>query len=96
MLDIFENSAEFKLKRILNVLEHQHETRLDLDASQNELVSVYRECDLIKDQILEQNQFNTYHTNKEYVKICLIQESIRLFLTEIAPARRRGKARSKK
>jgi hypothetical protein len=96
MLDIFENSAEFKLKRMLDVLEHQHKIRLNLDANPNELVSVYQECDLIKDQILEKKQFNTYHTDREYVKNCLIQESIRLFLTEIAPARRRGKARSKK
>lgn len=95
MLETFEPSAEFKLDRILAVLEKLHDTKVNFDVAPAELVDVYKHYDQIKEGILQKQQFNTYHTNKEYTKACLIQESIKIFLTEIAPARRRGKARSK-
>lgn len=96
MLETFEPSAEYKLDRILNILNHLHNTNINFDVPRHDLVEVYKEFERVKNKITNEQTFNTYHTNSDYTRACLIQESIRLFLTEIAPARnRRGKARSK-
>lgn len=98
VIDELDVSAEYRLSRVLKLLENIYSITLDFDAvKQNaDLVSIYEKYDIIRHKTIRESQYNTYNQNPEYVKACLIQEAICIFLSEIAPKRRnRRKAGSR-
>ena len=50
----------------------------------------------VKTKILLESPYNAYNNNPQYMKASLICEAIKLFLSEIAPARKGAKVRTKK
>lgn len=86
----FQNSNEYKLHQLLHTLKSVYQTELNLEnKSDNELLALKETSEIIKNSIVSESRFNTYNNNPEYSKHMLIMEAIKLFLTEIAPKRRK-------
>lgn len=90
VIDDLNTSSEFRLKRIIQVLESLHGVTIDFDAvsSRAELKSIYDEYGMIRSRIVETASYNSYFQDADYTKACLIQEAIAIFLSEVAPKRR--------
>lgn len=95
VIDELDTGADYRLARIMRVLESQFSISLDFNAvkSRAELLSIYQECGAIRSKIIRESQFNSYNQDAEYTKACLIQEAIQLFLSEVAPQRRAGRVK---
>ena len=93
VIDELDNSASFRLARILRVLESMYGLTINFGAgaSAAELQEVYEEFGLVRAKIISEAHFNTYTQDSEYAKACLIQEAIKIFLSEVAPKRIRRK-----
>jgi hypothetical protein len=86
--NIFENSNEVKLQRILSTLKDIHGVELILDENELESLELQKQrSEILKNSIVSESKNNTYNTNNLYNKHILIMEAIQLFLTEIAPKR---------
>lgn len=80
---------KYQIQKILKVLEESYGVSLDLNTSISDIQETYSQCSSIRNQIISESAFNSYHSNSEYQKCILIQEAIRLFLSEVAPKRLR-------
>lgn len=90
-VDDVNTSAEHRLNQILHTLKHVYETELDLDAVDLEEIKAMQESsEIVKNSIVSENAFNSWHSNPVYTKNMLILEATRLYITEIAPKRRRA------
>lgn len=88
-----EISPAIKIARLLKILESTYGITIDLSAPINELIDVHDECKSYTARVFENSNIGT---DPEYGKALLIQESIRMFLSEIAPKRiNRQKAEKK-
>lgn len=92
-IDELDNSAHFRLSRVLRVLESLYGLTIDFSAANNveELEAVHEAYGNMRRQIISEAHHNSYHANPDYAKACLIQEAIGIFLSEVAPKRRRRK-----
>jgi hypothetical protein len=95
-IDELANSPHYRLSKILNLLETMYGITIDFDGavSGEELAQVYEEFGSVRAQIISEAHHNSYNQNPEYTKAVLIQEAIRIFLSEVAPKRRRRKKNS--
>lgn len=91
VVDDLGNSSHYKLSKLLGLLESMYGITIDFAAAENsvELETVYEEFGKVRTQIISEAHHNSYNTNPDYTKAVLIQEAIRLFLSEVAPKRRR-------
>jgi hypothetical protein len=82
-------SAEYRLSRILALLESLYNITLDFSTARTraDLVSVFEKYENVRNRIIREAQHNTYNQDPEYAKACLIQEAVFIFLSEIAPKR---------
>ena len=83
-------SPNFQLNKILRLLESLYGLTINFDAatSKVELESIYEAYGLERLNIIREAHHNSYNQNPDYTKACLIQEAIRIFLSEVAPTRR--------
>lgn len=90
VIDDLNTSSEFRLKRIIRVLETLHGVTINFEAasSRAELKSIYEEYGAVRSSIMESASYNSYFQDADYTKACLIQEAIAIFLSEVAPKRR--------
>ena len=93
IVDDLGNSTPYQLSRVLSVLESLYGVTIDFDAADDagQLEQVYESYGALRKQIISEAHYNSYHANPDYAKACLIQEAIRIFLSEVAPKRRRSK-----
>lgn len=91
VINELENSSHYKLSKLLGLLETMYGVTIDFTAAQapGELELVYEEFGRLRSEIISEARHNSYNSNPDYAKACLIQEAIRLFLSEVAPKRRR-------
>lgn len=88
-VDDVKTSAEHRLAQITHTLKHVYDTELTLDESAiDELSALYDSSEILKNSIVSESAFNSWHNNPTYTKHMLIMEAVRLYLTEIAPRRR--------
>lgn len=89
VIDDLNTSSEYRLQRIVRVLESLHGVTIDFGAaaSRAELKTVYEEYGLLRSKIVEESSYNSYFNDAQYTKACLIQEAIAIFLSEVAPKR---------
>ena len=88
-VDDVKASAEHRLNQITHTLKHVHGIELTLDeSSMDEIELLHDSSEIVKNSIVSESAFNSWHTNPAYTKHMLIMEAIRLYLTEIAPKRR--------
>jgi hypothetical protein len=88
-VDDVKTSAEHRLAQIAHTLKHVYETELTLDESSiDELAAIHDSSEIVKNSIVSESAFNSWHSNPTYTKHMLIMEAVRLYLTEIAPRRR--------
>lgn len=73
-----------KIARLLKILESTYGVTVDFSAPIGDLIAVHDEC---KDYTTRMFENSNIGTDPEYNKAFLIQESIRMFLREIAPKR---------
>lgn len=95
-IDELANSSHYRLSKVLGLLETMYGITIDFDGavSSEELAQVYEEFGAVRAQIISEAHHNSYNQNPEYTKAVLIQEAIRIFLSEVAPKRRRRKKNS--
>lgn len=83
-----ENSAHYKLCKVMETLHELHGVKLDFTNSNfDQLIGVYEECQNVRSRIVETTSYNTYNDNPRYIEASLIQEAIHIFLSEVAPKR---------
>ena len=88
-VDDVKASAEHRLNQITHTLKHVYDTELTLDESTiDELAALHDSSEIVKNSIVSESAFNSWHSNPVYTKHMLIMEAVRLYLTEIAPKRR--------
>jgi hypothetical protein len=88
-VDDVKTSAEHRLAQIAHTLKHVYDTQLTLDESSiDELAAIHDSSEIVKNSIVSESAFNSWHSNPTYTKHMLIMEAVRLYLTEIAPRRR--------
>ena len=88
-VDDVKTSAEHRLAQIAHTLKHVYDTELTLDESTiDELAALHDSSEIVKNSIVSESAFNSWHSNPTYTKHMLIMEAVRLYLTEIAPRRR--------
>ena len=88
-VDDVKTSAEHRLAQIAHTLKHVYDTELTLDESSiDELAALHDSSEIVKNSIVSESAFNSWHSNPTYTKHMLIMEAVRLYLTEIAPRRR--------
>ena len=88
-VDDVNASAEHRLNQITHTLKHVYDTELTLDESTiDELAALHDSSEIVKNSIVSESAFNSWHSNPVYTKHMLIMEAVRLYLTEIAPKRR--------
>ena len=88
-VDDVKTSAEHRLAQIAHTLKHVYDTELTLDESSiDELAAIHDSSEIVKNSIVSESAFNSWHSNPTYTKHMLIMEAVRLYLTEIAPRRR--------
>jgi len=88
-VDDVKASAEHRLNQITHTLKHVHGIELTLDeSSMDEIELLHDSSEIVKNSIVSESAFNSWHTNPAYTKHMLIMEAVRLYLTEIAPKRR--------
>ena len=88
-VDDVKTSAEHRLAQIAHTLKHVYDTELTLDESSiDELAAIHNSSEIVKNSIVSESAFNSWHSNPTYTKHMLIMEAVRLYLTEIAPRRR--------
>ena len=82
-------SADHRLHSILHTLQKIYGVDIALDESSIEqLEALHESSEIIKNSIINEGGFNSWHTDPNYAKHMLIMEAVRLYLTEIAPRRR--------
>lgn len=87
----FQTSNEYRLHQVLHTLKSVHGMEFDFDKNTiDDLESLRESSEIVKNSIISESKFNTYNSNPEYAKHMLIMEAVRLYLTEIAPKRRRA------
>jgi hypothetical protein len=85
-----------ELDKILLKLKKTFGINLDLKgASLTELHDINSHYKRVQQNILLEQSFNSYHSHPEFTKAVLICEAIKLFLSEVAPARKKGKVKPK-
>ena len=82
------NTAHYRLSKIMEALDTLHGVQLDFTkADFDTLIGVLEDCQSTRQSIVESTSFNTYHENKKFQEVGLIQEAIHIFLSEVAPKR---------
>lgn len=95
VIDELDTSAHVRLAQVLSQLHEQHSIHLDfLSADFDLLMQVYEECAVTRKTIVESTAHNSYIGNQRYVEASLIQEAIKIFLSEVAPKRLKRRLRS--
>ena len=79
-----EIGPAIKIAILLKILESAYGLTVDLSAPIPELISIHDKCKDYTTKVFEDSNIGT---DPEYGKALLIQESIRMFLSEIAPKR---------
>jgi LPS O-antigen subunit length determinant protein (WzzB/FepE family) len=89
VIDDLEVSANYRLKYITRMLENLYSIKLDFTdiKSKADLETIYEAYGIIRLNIMQESQHNSYNQNSEYTKACLIQEAIHIFLSEVMPKR---------
>ena len=87
--DIETLPENYRLEKILQVLNKQYGVNIDFESSEEFLKDSYETNKNIKNKVIQESKFNSYHSNEEYVKATLIMEAIKIYLVEIAPKRKR-------
>jgi hypothetical protein len=83
-------SAHHRLEQIMHTLKHVHDTDINFNESTVEEITALQETStILKNSIVSEGAFNSYHSDPNYTKHMLIVEAARLYLTEIAPKRKR-------
>ena len=88
--DISHLSANYKLSRILNVLQNVHGIEINFaeDVDYDDLQKVYETYADLKRSIIEGAMMN-FQANTDYSKSILIMEAIRIYLAEVYPKKRK-------
>lgn len=80
-----EISTATKIARLLRILESTYNTTIDFkNTSIVDLDKIHEECKLYTQMVLNESNIGS---DPEYGKAMMVQEAIRLFLSEIAPKR---------
>jgi hypothetical protein len=89
VIDELNTSANYRLSRILKVLESLYDVTIDFDAADNlaQLQSIYEVYGQERNRIIKESSYNSYNNDPMYTKAVLIQEAIHIFLSEVAPKR---------
>ncbi len=88
-VDDVNTSATHRLNQIVHTLKHVHGFDLNLDESSvDQIETLGTSSELIKNNIVNESAFNSWHANPDYAKHMLIIEAARIYLKEIAPRRR--------
>jgi|GEM_PF-7012564 len=95
VIDQLESGTD--LNKILNLLRKRFGVDLRLhESTKDEVEQILEHYENVKRTIALAESFNTTISHPEYAKAILICEACRLFLHEIAPARKNAKVRTKK
>lgn len=86
--------SKSRIDKILKILETKFNIKLNLDDEES-LISLFGECEMVRKSIIESSPYNSYCSNREYIESYLIQEAIKIFLSEIAPGRKSGNTKRK-
>ena len=86
VVDELSLSPQYRLGKMLKLLEGLYGITISFDKVKDlhQLSSLYEECDLDKANIIRESEHNTCLQNPLYAKACLIQESVKIYLNEIA------------
>jgi hypothetical protein len=88
-VDDVKTSAEHQLNQIIHTLKHVHGVELNFSESTVEQVQAVRDSsEIVKNSIVSESAFNSWHNDPNYAKHMLILEAVRIYLNEIAPKRR--------
>jgi regulator of extracellular matrix RemA (YlzA/DUF370 family) len=89
VLDDLNTSPNFRLTKILGLLESLYGMTIDFEAANStaELQSIYEAYGLERTRIIKEAAFNSHYNDPGYTKAVLIQEAIHIFLSEVAPKR---------
>jgi len=89
VIDELNTSPNYRLARILNLLESLFGLTIDFEAANSlaELRSLHEAYGLERSRIIQESSFNSCNSNPHYTKAVLIQEAIHIFLSEVAPKR---------
>lgn len=90
MLNNLDDDTTYKLRKINSVLHSRYGVEIDYSVVDHAKLS---EMEAVRDGIICESAFNSYHTNPTYTKLTLICEAVRLYLREIAPRRIRRKSK---
>lgn len=77
-------SPAVKIARLLKILESTYGITVDLSCPINKLIKAHDDCAKYTSMVFETSNIGS---DPEYGKALLIQECIRMFLSEIAPKR---------
>jgi hypothetical protein len=88
-LNHLNSSAEHNVVKILHTLEHVHNFVFS-SVDTHHLTNICEQYTGVKNTIVANSQFNSYHADSSYVKANLVLEAARLLL-EIEPGRRSKK-----
>jgi hypothetical protein len=90
----FKSGPYTRLKQFNDLLEQLYGLKIDFDASEEHLRSVYEHYIDRKSLYLKENVYGA--NSPEFSKIVLITEAIRIYLKEIAPKRLKKSRRNTK
>jgi hypothetical protein len=86
-LNSLSSQRSRQLSQILHTLKHVHQWEFS-SSDESALVETQLHYETLKQQIVDQSAFNSYHSNPQYTKAALITEAAKMLL-EIAPKRRK-------
>lgn len=90
----FKSGPYIRLQQFNKLLEQMYGLKIDFDASEEHLRSVYEHYSERKSLYLKEHAYGS--NCPEFSKIVLITEAIRIFLKEIAPKRTKKSRRTTK
>lgn len=89
VIDDLNTSPGYRLSKVLGLLETLYGITIDFNAANDvaELNSIYEAYGLERSRIIRESAFNSCYSDPDYTKAVLIQEAIRIFLSEVQPKR---------
>lgn len=88
--------SDTKIRQLIKSLNEDYGIDIApyFELSESELKSFIDDLEITKKSIVAESDFNSYHTNPQYVRAVLLCEAVKMVLKEIAPKRMRRKAKT--
>lgn len=81
----FSSNSERKLQQIVKMLDSLYDVRVDWDQDEATLRAAYESYESMRQNVL----YESSSQSRDYTKVVLITEALRIYLYEIAPKRRK-------